>query len=84
MVTAYDLLAEQLRDMGASGLANKQLECGCSVQDMHMCDTISLKDCVPAKMIAIDSTVCRGKSCGWRRECGDGCYAPIDKDHSHV
>ena len=49
-VTAKDVLINSLTVLGADGLMNPELECGCSIFDFEPCESCSLSKCVPARM----------------------------------
>jgi hypothetical protein len=43
------MLEKVLSDMGAIGLVNGDLECGCEIGDLCPCDMPDLQECVPAR-----------------------------------
>jgi hypothetical protein len=47
-MNAKDLLIKALADMGADGLYNADLECGCGLDDLIPCDTCECEVCEPA------------------------------------
>lgn len=43
------LLDKALRDLGADGLVNLDIECGCGLDELVLCDYLDLDECVLAK-----------------------------------
>ena len=48
-MNAKDVLKKALAGMGADGLYNWYIECGCGLDDLAPCDECNLDECEPAK-----------------------------------
>ena len=48
-ITVKDVLLNILASMGADGLVNPELECGCSIFDFEPCGECNLSECLPAR-----------------------------------
>jgi hypothetical protein len=49
-MNAKSLLIKALTEMGADGLVNTDMECGCGLDDFEPCDECVLRECEPAKL----------------------------------
>lgn len=51
-ITINDILIRELKAMGAEGLCNPELECGCGLDDLCPgCSDCNVLECRPAKKI---------------------------------
>ncbi len=62
-MNARDILVEALKAMGADGLCNTDLECGCALDDLAPCygtdyGCLDIEKCVPAKCAAMAMVYC--------------------------
>jgi len=48
-MNAKDVLIKALQEMGADGLYNADLECGCGLDDFEPCDECVLRECEPGR-----------------------------------
>ena len=44
-----EILAAELKRLGADGLGNSEISCGCGIDDFSPCECDSILDCVPAR-----------------------------------
>lgn len=49
-MNAKDVLKKALAEMGADGLVNTDVECGCGLKDFAPCDECNISECEPAKL----------------------------------
>jgi hypothetical protein len=49
-MNAKELLIRALREIGADGLYNWGMECGCGIDDLEPCDSCELLACESAKL----------------------------------
>lgn len=71
-----EMIASNLRELGADGLVNLDEACGCDITDLQTCESRCL-ECVAAKRVL--STYA-----GWNHEPGDPIYVPIGDAHRYV
>lgn len=69
--TPLEAIAAWLRDIGADGLCNQEIECGCGIDSLVPCDTPDLQHCLPAKRYAPGE--CKVPECEW-----------VDCEHYHA
>jgi hypothetical protein len=53
-MNAKDMLIQKLKEIGADGLYNWAMECGCGVDDFEPCEACVLDECVAAKFNSKD------------------------------
>lgn len=62
MTTVKEIVIAALTEMGADGLCNRLIECGCGIDDLCPCvytsDGGDIVDCIPAKRHIISPPVC--------------------------
>jgi hypothetical protein len=51
MTNALAMLQKALTEMGAQGLCNPDIECGCDLDDLAPCDSLNLQECKAAKKV---------------------------------
>ena len=44
-----EMLQKALREMGADGLYCGWCECGCSIDELGLCDSVDIENCEPAR-----------------------------------
>jgi hypothetical protein len=45
-----DLIKQKLKELGADGLYCGWCECGCSIEELGLCNSVDLDECEPAKL----------------------------------
>lgn len=48
-ITIGNMIASQLKLLGADGLVNLDIECGCGIEDLAPCGCPKFDECQPAK-----------------------------------
>lgn len=48
---AGEIIESHLKSIGADGLCNRDMACGCGIGDLAPCECLNLEFCEPAKFI---------------------------------
>jgi len=62
-ITIGNMIASQLKLMGADGLVNTNAECGCGIEDLAPCGCPNFDECQPAKRRVLEKDEYIGDSC---------------------
>ena len=68
-MTVREMLVRALEQLGADGLCHPHEGCGCSIDDLGLCDAVNLRDCVAARRVDPPE---------WAESYEDDWYVPLD------